>query len=52
MGLEESPEFARWYTHDVIAQHGVLESGVGFIAKPFGPDALALKVRQMLEASE
>jgi signal transduction histidine kinase/FixJ family two-component response regulator len=38
------------YTDDAIVQHGVLEPGINFIQKPFSPDALALKVRQVLDA--
>jgi CheY-like chemotaxis protein len=38
------------YTDEVIAHHGMLAPGVYLIQKPFGPDALARKVRDMLEA--
>ncbi|HEY0729182.1 MAG TPA: ATP-binding protein [Pyrinomonadaceae bacterium] len=38
------------YTDDAIVQHGVLEPGINFIQKPFSPDALALKVREVLDA--
>lgn len=38
------------YTDDAIVQHGVLEPGINFIQKPFTPDALALKVREVLDA--
>lgn len=38
------------YTDDTIVQHGVLEPGINFIQKPFSPDALALKVREVLDA--
>ena len=38
------------YTDDAIVQHGVLEAGINFIQKPFSPDALALKVREVLDA--
>lgn len=37
------------YTDDAIVQHGVLEPGINFIQKPFSPDALALKVREVLD---
>lgn len=39
------------YTDDAIVQHGVLEPGINFIQKPFSPDALALKVREVLDAN-
>jgi len=38
------------YTDEAIVQHGVLEPGINFIQKPFTPDALALKVREVLDA--
>ncbi len=38
------------YTSDVIAQRGVLDSGIDFIAKPFTQEALARKVRSVLGA--
>ncbi len=37
------------YTDDAIVRHGVLEEGVHFIAKPFSVEALALKVREVLD---
>jgi DNA-binding NtrC family response regulator len=37
------------YTDNVIAQHGVLEPGTPFIQKPFTPQALAQKVRAVLD---
>jgi PAS domain S-box-containing protein len=37
--------FTSGYTDDVIAHHGVLEAGVRFIAKPYTPEVLAVRVR-------
>jgi signal transduction histidine kinase/CheY-like chemotaxis protein len=39
------------YTDDAIVQHGVLEPGINFLQKPFTPGALAMKVREVLDAS-
>jgi FixJ family two-component response regulator len=38
------------YTDDAIAQRGVLDPQVAFLAKPFTARALAHKVRQVLDA--
>ena len=40
--------FMSGYTADVIARHGELEEGVMFLQKPFTVDALAAKVRDVL----
>ena len=37
------------YTDNVIAQHGVLESGIEFLQKPFSPGELATKIRAILD---
>jgi two-component system, cell cycle sensor histidine kinase and response regulator CckA len=37
------------YTDDAILRHGVLEAGVNFIQKPFAPNDLARKVRDVLD---
>jgi CheY-like chemotaxis protein len=36
------------YTDDVIARHGVLESGLAFLQKPFSPKALVRRVGEVL----
>jgi CheY-like chemotaxis protein len=36
------------YTHDVIAHRGVLDRDMAYIAKPYTPDRLAAKVREVL----
>ena len=41
--------FMSGYTADVIAHHGVLDEGVKFIQKPFSVQALAAKVREVLD---
>jgi two-component system, cell cycle sensor histidine kinase and response regulator CckA len=38
------------YTNDAIVRHGVLESNVAFLQKPFTPTSLARKVREVLDA--
>ena len=43
--------FMSGHTADVIAHRGMLHIGVPFIQKPFGPDALAAKVREVLDHS-
>jgi CheY-like chemotaxis protein len=40
------------YTNEAIVQHGVLVRGVYFLQKPFAPDALTRKVRQVLDAAK
>ena len=40
--------FTSGYTQNVIAHHGVLESGIEFLAKPYSPEVLARRVREVL----
>jgi PAS domain S-box-containing protein len=38
------------YTDNAIVQHGVIDPGLAFIQKPFSPDDLLRKVRDVLDA--
>jgi two-component system, cell cycle sensor histidine kinase and response regulator CckA len=38
------------YTDEAIVHHGILRSGAAFLQKPFLPDALVRKVREVLDA--
>ena len=44
--------FMSGYTDDVIVHHGVLDAGAAFIQKPFAPDVLARKVRDVLDGRD
>jgi two-component system cell cycle sensor histidine kinase/response regulator CckA len=41
--------FMSGYTNDEIMRRGLLEPGAPFLAKPFSPEALATKVREVLD---
>jgi signal transduction histidine kinase len=40
------------YTDEAIVHHGIPESGTAFLQKPFLPDALARKVREILDTKK
>jgi CheY-like chemotaxis protein len=42
--------FTSAYTETAIVHQGVLDPGVSLLQKPFTPAALALKVRELLDA--
>ena len=50
--LEAQPDlkvlFMSGYTDEAISQHGVLAEGVSFLEKPFTPDLLLQRVREVL----
>ncbi|MCD6352826.1 MAG: response regulator [Proteobacteria bacterium] len=41
--------FLSGYTSDIINEKGIIEEGINFIAKPVTPEALLLKVREVLD---
>lgn len=41
--------FMSGYADNAIVHHGVLEPGLDFIQKPFTPESIARKVREVLE---
>jgi PAS domain S-box-containing protein len=44
--------FVSGYTGEAVLQHRLLEAGVAFLQKPFTPDVLARKTREVLDNSK
>ncbi len=40
------------YTSEVIDKQGILEKGINFISKPFTPQALSVKIREILDKKQ
>jgi hypothetical protein len=38
------------YTDEAVIRHGALDPGIAFIQKPFTPESLARRVRDVLDA--
>jgi two-component system cell cycle sensor histidine kinase/response regulator CckA len=39
------------YTDDSLVRHGILRPGIAYLQKPFSPDTLARKVREVLDST-
>jgi PAS domain S-box-containing protein len=42
--------YASGHTDDSVVRHGILELGTAYVQKPFSPESLARKVREVLDA--
>jgi two-component system cell cycle sensor histidine kinase/response regulator CckA len=41
--------FSSGYTENAIVEHGVLDEGINFLQKPYAPQTLAKRVREVLD---
>ena len=41
--------YMSWYTEEAIIQHGVLNSGMALLRKPFTSETLGRKIREVLD---
>jgi len=49
LGPQAKVLFMSGYTDNIIEHHGILDKGVNFIQKPFGYQALGIKIREVLD---
>jgi two-component system cell cycle sensor histidine kinase/response regulator CckA len=42
--------FMSGYTEEAVAKHGILDPGTEFLEKPFSPDVLARRIRDLLDS--
>jgi len=43
--------YASGYADQAIVHHGILDSDIAYLQKPFTPETLARRVRQVLDSS-
>ena len=44
--------FTSGYPESAVAHHGVLDEGIEFLGKPYSPQTLATKVREVLDRTQ
>ncbi|MCP3978120.1 MAG: response regulator [bacterium] len=44
--------FVSGHSDELVQEHGAIEPGIAFLQKPFSPEALSRRVRQMLDEDE